>query len=183
MVSLDTFATFWQAAGLWDAIAIAVLLLSIVLGLTRGLVSEATSLLTWAASLYAAWHFSPLLLDWIGALQWVQGWAPQSRKILAFVLVLVLAMLVIGMVASVVRRALSAVGLGFIDSWLGAAFGGLRGLVVLLLATVVILSTPLQNAVWWQASPSAHWLQQTLKDVAPQLPLSVQQWLPPKITS
>jgi membrane protein required for colicin V production len=42
-----------------DVIIIAVLLLSVLVGLWRGLISEVLALLTWIAAFWVAWKFGP----------------------------------------------------------------------------------------------------------------------------
>lgn len=173
----------WHAAGLWDALCLAVLLLSVAGGLMRGLVSELAALLAWAGALVFAYWAAPAVVQWLGAVQMVQTWGAQARYLAAFVLAFVVAMVVLGMLAGALRRSLAALGLGTIDSLLGGVFGVARALLLLWIATVVITSTPLQHGMWWRESPTAGWLVQTLRTVAPSLPAGVQHWLPQTLGS
>ena len=56
------------------------------------------------------------------------------------------------------------------DRTLGAAFGVLRGVILLLAATVVIDMTALQSSAWWQESIGAQALTAALAGLKPVLP-------------
>jgi len=53
---------------------------------------------------------------------------------------------------------------------LGAVFGVLRGVILLLAATVVINMTALKTSDWWTQSNGAPLLSSTLKGLKPLLP-------------
>ena len=53
---------------------------------------------------------------------------------------------------------------------MGAAFGLVRGLVLLLVVTVVVEMTALKTSQWWQQSMGATLLSVTLAGLKPALP-------------
>jgi membrane protein required for colicin V production len=57
-----------------------------------------------------------------------------------------------------------------VDRTLGAAFGVLRGVILLLAATVVMDMTALRSSPWWQESRGANVLTSTLQGLKPLLP-------------
>ena len=149
-----------------DWILAGVLLFSLLLGAWRGLVYEVLSVLGWAASFYAAQWFAPqvaVLLPW-------QSASEPVRYAAAFVLVFIVALFVAGLLAALLKSLVDAIGLRPVDRTLGAAFGVLRGMILLLAATVVIDMTALKSSAWWQESIGAQTLTATLAGLKPMLP-------------
>ena len=160
MTTLD-----WILAGL--------LFFSLLLGAWRGLVYEVLSVLGWAASFYAAQWFAPqvaLLLAWQSATE-------PMRYAAAFVLVFIAALFVAGLLAALLKRLVDAIGLRPVDRTLGAAFGALRGLILLLAATVVMDMTALKSSDWWQESVGAQTLTAVLASLKPMLPEQFAKYL------
>jgi membrane protein required for colicin V production len=149
-----------------DWILAGVLFFSLLLGAWRGLVYEVLSVLGWAAAFYAAQWFAPqvaLLLPW-------QSASEPVRYAAAFALVFIAAVFVAGLLAALLKSLVDAIGLRPVDRTLGAAFGVLRGMILLLAATVVIDMTALQSSAWWQESVGAQTLSATLAGLKPMLP-------------
>jgi len=149
-----------------DWILAAVLVFSLLLGAWRGLVFEVLSVLGWAVSFYAAQWFAPqaaLLFPWTSVTEPV-------RYAAAFVLVFIAALFAAGLLAALLKRLVGAMGLRPVDRTLGAAFGVLRGMILLLAATVVMDMTALKSSDWWQASVGAQTLTATLTGLKPMLP-------------
>lgn len=143
-----------------------VLAVSLLLGAWRGLVYEVLSVLGWAVSFYAAQWFAPevsRLLPWPTASEPV-------RYAAAFVLVFVAALFAAGLLAALLKKLVDAIGLRPVDRALGAAFGVLRGLILLLAVTVVIEMTALKSSSWWLESSGAKLLSTGLAGIKPMLP-------------
>jgi membrane protein required for colicin V production len=65
------------------------------------------------------------------------------------------------------------------DRILGAAFGFLRAVIVLLVMVTVMGLTPTAKSPWWQASRGVQWLSVVVDGLRPLLPQEVARWLPP----
>jgi len=157
-----------------DWILLAVLLGSTVLGAWRGLVFEVLSVLGWLAAFFAAQWFAPEV-----AVRLPMGQATETMRFAAgFVLVFVVVAFVGGLVASLIRRLVQAVGLRPVDRVLGMVFGLARGGILILAAGVVISSTPLQRNSWWQESAGAAIVTSTLHGLKQMLPPEVAKFLP-----
>ncbi|MEC5213956.1 membrane protein required for colicin V production [Polaromonas sp. CG_9.5] len=150
----------------FDLILTGVLVFSLLLGAWRGLVYEVLSVLGWAASFYAAQWFAPQVATWLP----LQSTSNTLRYAAAFVLVFIGALFVAGLLAALVKKLVDAIGLRPVDRTLGAAFGVLRGVIMLLAATVVINMTALKSSDWWLASKGAPVLTATLDNLKPLLP-------------
>jgi membrane protein required for colicin V production len=112
----------------------------------RGFTKEALSLLTLLAAIWLAWRFAalvePRLGEWAGAPE-ARVWA---ARVVVFVTVLVLG----GVIAWLAHKLIHHSGLSGIDRLLGAAFGLLRGAVIVGLAVIVLEFAGLDQDAWWQ---------------------------------
>ncbi|MDP1742776.1 MAG: CvpA family protein [Polaromonas sp.] len=150
-----------------------VLAVSLIIGAWRGLVYEVLSVLGWALSFYLAQFFAP---DVAGRLP-LQGASEPVRYAAAFVLVFVLAVLLAGLVAVLFKKMVEAIGLRPVDRTLGAAFGLVRGVILLLALTVVVNMTAFKSSIWWQQSQGAEVLTAALKGLKPVLPEQFAKYL------
>ena len=156
-----------------DWIFSAVLVLSMLLGALRGLVYEVLSVLGWAVSFYAAQYFAPQVASWLP----LQSSSETVRYAAAFVLVFVASLFAAGLIAFLGKKLTAAIGLRPVDRTMGAAFGVVRGVILLLAAAVVMDLTALKNSVWWQESKGAPLLTATLKGLKPALPEQFAKYL------
>lgn len=157
-----------------DWFLLAVLGASLLLGAWRGLVYELMSMLGWIAAFVLAQWWAPevaLRLPMSGATEPV-------RYAAAFVLVFVAGAFAGGLLAWITRKLIEAIGLRPVDRTLGAAFGLVRGLVLLLALAVVMDMTPMKSSPWWQTSMGAGLLSTALKGLRPVLPDAFGKYLP-----
>ena len=152
----------------------AVLLGSLLLGAWRGLIFEVLSLATWAVAFILAQWFAPDVAQLLP----MSGAGEAVRYAAGFVLTFIAAIFAGGLVAVLVKKLISASGLAPADRMLGAVFGLVRGVVVLLALTVVVAMTPLKKSVWWTESIGAGVLSAALKGLKPVLPQEFGKYLP-----
>ncbi len=156
-----------------DWAMLATLAASMLIGLARGLVFELMSLVGWVVAYFAAQVYSPQLglhLP-IGA----PGSALQQGA--AFVVTFLGVLLAWTVLARLLRLLIRATPLTLIDRLLGAGFGGLRGVLLLLVVATGVSFTPAQRAQAWQDSVGAGWLAQAMIIVKPLLPAEVARHL------
>ena len=150
----------------FDWVLLAVLAFSMLLGAWRGLVYEVLSVLGWAVAFYAAHHFAPMVALWLP----LQSSSETVRYAAAFVLVFVGGVFAAGLLAFLLKKLIESIGLRPVDRTMGAAFGLVRGVILLLAAAVVINMTALKSSEWWQESSVAPVLSAALKGLKPVLP-------------
>jgi membrane protein required for colicin V production len=163
---LDELHTQLVAIGWVDWLLIAVLALSVLVGLWRGLVFEVMALVGWVAAWFAAQWAAPLIAPHLP----VGSRGGGLNMGVAFLLAFVLALLVWALLARLVRVLVQATPLSLPDRLLGGAFGVLRGAVLLLAVATVVAFTPAAQSKDWRASQGARWLGQTLAALKPLLP-------------
>ncbi|TDM09351.1 MAG: colicin V synthesis protein [Ideonella sp. MAG2] len=155
------------------------LLLSVLIGLWRGLVFEMLSLLAWLVAWWAAQSFS----GW-AATQLPWG-APESawRAMGAYGLVFTVVLVACGLLARLARMLIAATPLSVMDRLLGAAFGALRGLLLALVVTTLVLWTPLAKTEVWSSSWAAQQLTALARQLQPLFPEwpGLKTWLPDQL--
>lgn len=132
----------------FDHVFLAVLLISVLLGLWRGLVAEIFILLGWVVALILAWKLAPLCVPMLAGLVKTE-WA---RWPVAFVSIFIAVLLLIAALRFILRSLLSISGLSFFDRLAGAGFGVLRGLVLALLFVAGAGLSGLPKKQWWRES-------------------------------
>ncbi|MBW3655151.1 MAG: CvpA family protein [Gemmatimonadetes bacterium] len=157
-----------------DWVFVVVLLVSLLLGAWRGLVYEVLSVLSWIAAFVAAQWLGPQAAVWLP----MGGAAEPLRYAAGFVVVFIAAVFAGGLLAWLTKKLVEAVGLRPVDRTLGAAFGLVRGAVLMLALAVVVHMTPLRDGQWWTESIGAGVSTAALKGLKPVLPERFAQYLP-----
>lgn len=160
--------------GLMDWVLLAVLVFSALLGLWRGLVYEVLSVAGWVAAFVLAQAFAVDVAQMLP----MEGASPALQIAAGFALVFIAVAFAGGLVAWLVRKLVTSVGLRPVDRVLGGAFGVLRGVVMLLGFAVVVNMTQLQRSEWWRTSATGAVLTVTLHELKPLLPEAVARYLP-----
>lgn len=130
-----------------DVVIIALIALSAVFGAFRGFVREVLSLAVWVLSFWVASRYAGE-----GAV-YLEEWIPyQDARLVATFVALFFAVLIVGMVINrMVCKLVRASGISG-DRTLGAAFGLLRGVVIVAVLVMVVAITPLADDEAWTQS-------------------------------
>ena len=157
-----------------DWILLAALGLSLLLGMWRGIVQEVLSLAGWVAAFYVSQMYAPQAAAWLP----MEGSSQMLRYAAGFVVVFIAVLIATVLVSWMVKKLVSAVGLGPLDRLLGSLFGLMRGVVILLAVTVLVGMTPMRETEAWKQAQGAQWLQQFLHVLRPVLPADFGKYLP-----
>lgn len=111
---------------------------AVVDGLSKGFIKQAAGLAAILIAAWAAFHFSPVLGGWLGRYLTME---PNILKVIAFLLIVIVAAFLLDLVASLVTKALGILSLGFFNRILGLVFALLKtalvlGLLILLFETL-----------------------------------------------
>ena len=137
-----------------DIFLLLLLLALLLIGAWRGLVFEVLSLGAWVAAFFLAQWWADDAAAWLPLAEL----DPPLPFALGFVLVFVATLFVAGFLVWLIKKGVEQVGLRPIDRTLGAAFGVLRGVVILLALTLLLHLTPLHQHPVWQAALGPDWL-------------------------
>ncbi len=150
----------------FDIAVLAILGVSMLLGLLRGLVKELVSLAAWIAAFFVARQFAAS-----AAVLLPTAVRPDPvRYAVGFVLVLIAVLLVLWIVGFLMTELLKAGGLSGTNRALGALFGLARGAVIVTMAVILGGLTPLPQSVGWRNA----WLSPPFEQIA----RSAKPWLP-----
>ncbi|HZX70787.1 MAG TPA: CvpA family protein [Rhodanobacter sp.] len=159
-----------------DGIILAVLGLSVLIGLMRGLVAEVLSLLTWVAAFVVATLFGPdvaALFENVISLS-------IARISLGYAICFIGVLLIGALVRFAARRLIWSTGLSGIDRLLGLFFGFVRGVLIVTVAVFLIGLTALTRESWWQHSTLLPQFQATAAWLGQNIPANVVDHLHPE---
>ena len=161
----------------WVDLALAVLLLiSVGLGLWRGLVFEVMSLAGWVVAYFAASPLAPLVEELLPEAV-TSSLGPTLLHVVSLAIGFFLVLLVWSLATRLIKMLIHATPLSVVDRLGGAGFGALRGGLIALLLVLVIGASPLAESATWRASRAAPVLAGVLRDVAPLLPEPVARFV------
>ena len=150
-----------------DIAALLVMILSVLFAWARGIIRSLIGTVAWIVGFVLAIGFAPTL----GAMLPDTPNAPWLRYVIAFVGIFLAAILAGALIAWPLRAVVRKAGLGFVDATLGATFGLVRGLALMVAFALVAGATGLAQREWWQNAYFAP----TLASAA----LAFRPWLPP----
>ncbi len=157
-----------------DALLLAALVLSIAVGLWRGLVFEVLSVAGWVAAFVAAQLWGEEVARWLPV--GVPGGALNHGVGIAATFLV--ALIVWGIASRLVRMLVRATPLSSVDRVLGSMFGIARAVVLGLVIATVVLMTPAARSTAWQRSYAGPWLTNWVMGLKPMLPADVVRHLP-----
>jgi membrane protein required for colicin V production len=150
-----------------DWIIAAVVLVSVLVGLLRGVTREIVSLAGWVLGLVLAFFFA----EQVGATLPVEP--PELRTVIGAVLILAGVLVLAALLGAVLRALLAAVKLSALDRLLGGLFGLARAALVLGVAVLLASGTPVPKAGWWKESLLLPWLEAGVAFATPLLPETI----------
>lgn len=136
----------------FDYAVLTILGLSIILSVWRGAVRELLALASWVIAFLAAQAYAPAAAAYLPAS--VEN--ASLRMLAGFAGVFLVVLVSMALAALAISKLVRAAGLGPVDRMLGAVFGLLRGmLVVLILVFVCGLTAAPRHPAWREAMLSA----------------------------
>jgi len=134
---------------IWPDIAILVIVsISALISLFRGFVREVLSVVAWVVAFWVAFRFSSKFAPLFEAFVEL----PSVRTVLAFVVLLVATLVVIGLVNFLIAKIIDSTGLTGTDRALGMIFGILRGVAIVGVLVFLAGATPFPQDDWWRQS-------------------------------
>ena len=149
----------------FDYGVIAILGFSLLVGVLRGLLRERVMLIVWIAAFVLATAFSGRLTPMIP-----ESLGPLLASLLAYVLIFIAVLVGAGFIALLLTMLAKSAGLGLLNRLMGAGFGVLRGLIVVLALVLVAGLTPLPKEPFWKNAISSGAFETAIVAVRPWLP-------------
>lgn len=154
----------------FDYVVLAIVLVSVVISIWRGLVREVVSILAWIAAIWVAIRYTVPLADTVLASAISN---PSARYATAFVVVFIGTVFVLELIGVLLAKLMRAAGLAFADRLLGAVFGVARGALLAWVLVLIAGLTSLPQQPWWHESSLAAPLSTSVLAARPLLPIEV----------
>jgi membrane protein required for colicin V production len=150
----------------FDIFIIIVLGYSIVRGLFRGLVKEASSIIGVLGGFYAAYSYYPMLAKLLSGL--IVN--PSYVNILSFLIIFCGVLIIISMLGVVVKYLLNVAFLGWVDRICGFGFGLIKGVLIITVLFIILTAFLPKGAPLIKESvlaPHAVWISEKLVHAVP----------------
>ena len=131
-----------------DYTIIGLILISSVIGLLRGLIREAFSLVIWVVAIWIGLTFSR---EFSGFLEGLIDY-PSARIAAAFAALFFITLILGALISYLLGELVKKTGLTGSDRFAGMIFGIARGLVVVAIIIMLAGLTPLPEDSWWKES-------------------------------
>jgi membrane protein required for colicin V production len=131
---------------LFDLAVIAILAISIGLALWRGMVRELFSLVSWLGAFWISKEFAGIVAGWLPA----SVSNPGLRLVIGFVGLMVLSLLVFSLLTLLMVHLVKVAGLKNSDRTLGAFFGLVRGVIIIVILVLVGGMTSAPREAFWR---------------------------------
>jgi membrane protein required for colicin V production len=149
-----------------DYVFVGIILLSLLIGIFRGLVREALSLVIWVFAFALTLRYASAAAEHLDhAIK-----TPAVRNIAAYALVFFGVLIVGAVIIRTIATAVKGVGLGGIDCLLGGGFGLVRGVFLVAAIVMVAGASEAKQEHWWNEStlvPQFEPLAQSLQGLTP----------------
>ena len=149
-----------------DWVCVVILVGSVLIGALRGLVFEVLSLISWVLAFFAARLWGAEVGMWLPMQEMDEG----VRIAAGLVIVFVVAIFALGLVIRIIGKLVQIVGLRPFDRTLGALFGALRGVLLLVLIALVFMLTSMRESQIWNTSVFAPHLVSVVSVLRPWMP-------------
>jgi len=131
-----------------DYIILAIVIISAVMGVVRGLLREAIAVITWFLAIVLAWSFASSLEPHLGGVLVGSPLRIWAARIIIFVGVLLLG----GAVATVLGHYVRVSMFAGMDRFLGGLFGLVRGVVIVGAFTIAVQALRMDEEPSWKRS-------------------------------
>lgn len=154
----------------FDYAVIAVIGVSVLLAVFRGVVREIAALAGWAAALILSGLFAQQLAQELPA-----ALSPLLRAVIAYLVIFLGVLLLSGVAGTLLARLFHAAGLGFADRAVGALFGLVRGALIVFVGVMLAGLTGLPKEPFWREAVLSGPIETAVLAAKPALPKDLAQ--------
>lgn len=157
-----------------DYLILAILSLSVLIGIFRGFLREVMAIAVWAVALWVAYLGVGRGADLLNPIVEL----PSLRVIIAFGFIFLLVLVIGGLLTWLLGRLISTTGLGPTDRMIGLLFGLARGVILVAVAVLLARFTPFPQDPWWRQSSLLPYFERVAETAESWLPEQIRQYLP-----
>jgi membrane protein required for colicin V production len=154
----------------FDYAVLAIVVLSVLLAVFRGVVREIVALAGWVAALILSGLFAQQLAHWLPA-----ALSPMLRAVIAYVVIFLGVLLLSGLAGVLLAKLFHAAGLGFTDRAVGALFGLVRGVLIVFVAVMLAGLTSVPREPFWREAALSGPIETAVLAARPALPRDLAQ--------
>jgi membrane protein required for colicin V production len=154
----------------FDYAVIAIVGLSVLLAVMRGVVREIAALAGWAAALILSGLFAQKLAQWLPL-----ALSPVLKAVIAYLVIFLGVLLVSGLAGALLAKLFRAAGLGFTDRAVGAVFGLARGVLIVFVGVMLAGLTSLPKEPFWREAALSGPVETAVLAAKPALPKDLAQ--------
>ncbi len=150
-----------------DIVILAVIALLAFLGYKRGLIRELAGIIALILGSLLAWKLSPAL----GEVFLPEDWSPMAKTPIAAIAVVILTFIAVHVSVYLLRKILFHGPLKTIDKNLGALFGALKGIILVIIALTIIIVSPMRKDLreWSNGAPVTKALTRVIEPIVDNL--------------
>ena len=154
----------------FDYAVIAVVGLSVMLAVFRGVVRELAAIAGWAAAFILSGLFAHDLAQWLPV-----ALSPMLKAVIAYLVIFLGVLLLSGIAGLTLTRLFHAAGLGFADRAVGALFGLMRGVLIVFVGVMLAGLTGLPREPFWREAALSGPVETAVLAAKPVLPKELAQ--------
>jgi len=154
----------------FDYAVLAIVGLSVLLAVLRGVVREIAALAGWAAALILSGMFAQELAQWLPI-----ALSAVLKVVIAYLVIFLGVLLVSGLSGLLLARLFRAAGLGFADRAVGALFGLVRGALIVFVGAMLAGLTSLPKELFWREAVLSGPIETAVLTAKPALPKDLAQ--------
>jgi membrane protein required for colicin V production len=154
----------------FDYAVIAIVGLSVLLAVFRGVVRELAAIAGWAAAFVLSGLFAHDLAQWLPV-----ALSPMLKAVIAYLVIFLGVLLLSGIAGMALTRLFHAAGLGFADRAVGALFGLMRGVLIVFVGVMLAGLTGLPREPFWREAAFSGPVETAVLAAKPVLPKELAQ--------
>lgn len=149
-----------------DYAIMGVIAFSVIMGIVRGFVREAMSLVTWVVAISVGILYCEAFSVYFSKISMLG-----IRLTLSFVLLVLGSLIIGGIISHVIVRIIRLTGFGITDRIIGTFFGFARGAAIVSILILIVQQTSIRNDKLYQESliapkflPLSHWIKEKIPE-------------------
>jgi membrane protein required for colicin V production len=154
----------------FDYAVLAVVALSVLLAVIRGVVREIAALAGWVAAVILSGLFAQDLAQWLPL-----ALSSVLKAVIAYLSIFLGVLLLSGLAGVLLAKLVRAAGLGFTDRAVGALFGLARGVLIVFVAAMLAGLTGLPKEPFWREAALSGPIETAVLAAKPALPRDLAQ--------